>query len=143
MFLWFANFYRRFIQWFSQIAAPLTSILKTLSTKLAKPRKNGVRINNYSRAGPGGSGIDRNGMDNVKVDGGEVEVDEIEKKVQKSSKSKKTVRSSDFLTLEAKQAFTKLGQAFFKTPILHHFNLERDIRIKIDVSGYTIGEVLS
>ena len=42
------------------------------------------------------------------VDGGEVEDNEVGKSVQNSSKSKKTVRSSDFLTPGAKLAFTKL-----------------------------------
>ena len=32
VFIGFANFYRRFIQGFSKIAAPLTSMLKTSST---------------------------------------------------------------------------------------------------------------
>ena len=59
------------------------------------------------------------------------------------SKSKKTVRSSDFLTPRAKLAFSKLRQAFLKAPILHHFNPERHIQIETDVSGYTIGRVLS
>ena len=59
------------------------------------------------------------------------------------SKSKKTVRSLDFLTLGAKLAFTKLRQAFLKALILHHFDLERYIWIETDVSGYAIGGVFS
>ena len=88
-------------------------------------------------------------VDGNKVDGGEIEVDEVGKKVQKTSKSKnlskskKAVGSSDFLTLRAKLAFTKLRQVFLKAPILHHFDSERHIWIKTDVSGYAIGGVLS
>ena len=88
-------------------------------------------------------------MHDVEVDGGEVEVDEVGKKVQKLSKSKnlpkskKRVRSSDFLTPRAKLAFTELRQAFLKAPILHHFDPERHIRIETDASGYAIGGVLS
>ena len=57
------------------------------------------------------------------------------------SKSKKTI-GSYFLIPRAKLPFTELRQAFLKSPILHHFDLERHIRIETDVSGYTIGEVL-
>ena len=60
-----------------------------------------------------------------------------------SSKSKKAIGSLDFLTPGAKLAFTKLRQAFFKAPILHHVNPERHIRIETDASGYAIGGVLS
>ena len=49
----------------------------------------------------------------------------------------------DFLTLEAKLAFTELRQAFVKAPILHNFDSERYIRIETDASGYAIGGVLS
>ena len=100
-----------------------------------------------SKARRGGSEIDGNEMDNIEVDGSEVEVDEVGKKIQKSSKnlfkSKKTVRSPDFLTPGAKLAFTKLRQAFLKALILYYFDLERHIQIETDVSGYAIGGVFS
>ena len=96
-----------------------------------------VGVGSESRAGSNGSELDRS-----KVDGGKVGDDEIEKKVQNLSKSKKTVQS-DFLTPKAKLAFAKLRQAFVKAPILHHFDLERHIRIETDASGYAIGGVLS
>ena len=70
MFLGFANFYRRFIQRFSRIAAPFISMLKT-----AEPRKGGDGMGGDSRVGFGESE-----MNNVEVDGGKVEVDEIGKK---------------------------------------------------------------
>ena len=59
------------------------------------------------------------------------------------SKFKKTVGFLDFFIPGAKLAFTKLKQAFFKAPILHHFNLERYIRIETDVLGYIISGVLN
>ena len=108
------------------IAAPLTSMLNTSKSTEFKiqPDEGGIRASGNSRARRGGSEIDRSGMDNIEVDGGEVEVDKVGKKVQKlsksknSSKSKKTVRSSDFFTSKAKLAFTKLKQVFLKAPIL-------------------------
>ena len=108
-----------------------------------RPSEGGVGFGSDSRAGCGKSEICGSGIDNVEIDGGEVKVDEVEKKVQNLSKSKKTVRSSDFLTSKAKLAFIKLRQAFIKAPILHHFNLERYIRIETDVSDYAIGGVFS
>ena len=149
VFLGFANFYRRFIQGFSRIAAPLTSMLKTSGSTepSTRPGEGVVGVGGDSRAGR--DGIDGSGMDDVEVDGGEVEVDEVGKKGRKtsksknSSKSKKAVGPSDFLTPGAKLAFTKLRQAFLKAPILHHFDPERHIRIETDVSDYAIGRVLS
>ena len=144
MFLGFANFYRRFIQEFSWIAAPLTSMLKTSITKSAGPKKGRDKVDGDSRAERGQNKIHRSRMDNV-----EVEVDEIGKKVRNlsksknSSKSKRTVKCSDFLILGAKLAFTKLRQAFFKALILYLFHLELHIWIETDASGYTIDGVLS
>ena len=102
-----------------------------------------------SRAKRNISKLDKSKLDGNEVDGREIEVDEVGKKVQKisksknSSKSKEAVGSSDFLTPEAKLAFIKLRQAFFKAPILYHFDLERHIQIETDVSGHTIGGVFS
>ena len=57
------------------------------------------------------------------IEGNEVGDDKVpkEKNYQKMSKSKKTIRSSDFLSLGAKLVFTKLKQVFVKAPILYHF----------------------
>ena len=86
-------------------------------------------------------------MNDVEVDGGEVEVDKVGKKAQKTSESKNSSKSkiirSDFLTPRAKLAFTELRQAFLKAPIHHHFNPERHIQIEMDASGYAIGGVLN
>ena len=150
MFLGFANFYQRFIQRFSRIAATLTSMLKTSGSTQSKtrPGEGGVGVGG-SRAGRERSELDGSELQDDEVDGGGVEDDEVGEKVRKrsksknSSKSKKTVRSSDFLTPGAKQAFTELKQAFLKAPILHHFNPERYIRIETNVSGYAIDGVLS
>ena len=124
-------------------------MLKTSSTELAEPRKGVVGVGGDSRARRDRGGIDGSEMNDVEVDGGEVEVDKVGRKARKtsksknSSKSKKAVGPSDFLTPGAKLAFTELRQAFLKAPILHHFDPERHIRIETDASGYAIGEVLS
>ena len=118
-----------------------------------RPGKSRVGVGG-SRAGYEGSKLDENKLHGNEVDGGElygseIEDDEVREKVQKRSKSKnlskskKTIRSSDFLTPKAKLAFTKWRQAFLKVPILHHFDPECHIRIETDVSGYAIGGVLS
>ena len=64
-------------------------------------------------------------------------------KFKKLSKSEKILGSLDFLILGAKLVFIKLKQVFFKTLILHYFDLERYIRIKTDTSGYLISRVFS
>ena len=76
--------------------------------KTAEPKKGGDEIGGGSKTGRAGSE-----MDNVEVDGDEVEVDKIGKKVRNFSKSKnlsksKKIVGSDFLTPKAKLAFTEL-----------------------------------
>ena len=58
----------------------------------------------------------------------------------------KPVRKAEepsFLTLDARQAFTQLRQAFIKTTILRYFNPKRHIRIETDAFGYVIYDVFS
>ena len=146
VFIRFANFYCWFIQGFNWIAAPLTSILKTSwnTESLTRPKEGVFGFGGGSRAGH-----DRSELDGDEVDNGEIEFDEVEKKVKKTSKSKnlskskKTVGSSDFFTSGAKLMFIKSKQAFFKAPILYHFNLECHIQIETDASGYAIIKILS
>ena len=146
VFLGFANFYRRFIQRFSRIAAPLTLMLKTSRSTESKiqPGEGGVGVGD-SKAGHEGSKLDGSEfqggeVNGVEIGGGEVENEEVRKKVQKCknlSKSKKAV-GSDFLTSRAKLVFSKLRQAFVKPSIFHHFYPKRHIRIQTDASSYTI-----
>ena len=115
-------------------------MLKTLRGTESKirPGEGGVGVGG-SRVGRGRSKLDDgSGINDVEVDGSEVEVGE---KGQNLSKSKKT--ESGFLISGARKAFTELRQAFIKTPILHHFDPERHIRVETDVSGYAIGGVFS
>ena len=145
MFLEFANFYRRFIQRFSWITALLTLILKTSgSTEPSTQLGEGiVGVGGDSKARRDTNKLDRSKLDGNEVHDGEVEVDEVGKKVQKTTKSKKAAGPSDFLIPGAKLAFTKLRQAFLKALILHYFDSERYIWIKTDASSYAIGGVLS
>ena len=124
-------------------------MLKTSNTELVQSRKGGVRVGDDSRAGHDGSELDED-----EVDGGEVRDNEVGKKVQKPSKSKnlfkciKSFKSKktlglSFFTSGASLGFTKLGQAFVKTAILHHFDSEYQISFEMDVSGYAIGGVFS
>ena len=120
-------------------------ISRSIESK-TRPVKGGVGVGG-SRVGRGGSKLNRRRIDDDEVDGNEVGDDEIVTKVQKSSKSKNLSKSkkteSGFLSLGARKAFTKLRQAFIKTPILHHFDLECHIRVETDISGYAICGVLN
>ena len=107
VFIGFANFYRRFIQGFSKIAAPLTSMLKISSTASTPSQKLMI------------------GDDEA-----------LNKKLSKS-------KNPAFLTVDARQAFTQLRQAFIEALILIHFNSECHIWIETNTSGYAIGGVLS
>ena len=107
-------------------------MLKTLESiePLTKPGEGVVEVGDDSRARGDVSKLDRSEFGSDEVDSGEVEIDEVGKKVQKTtksknlSKSKKTVGPLDFLTFRAKLAFTKLRQAFLKASILHHLDPE-------------------
>ena len=114
-------------------------MLKTLEGTefMTRPGEGRVRVGGSSRAGR-----DENELDRSKIDGGEVGNNEVGKKVQNLSKSKKTV-GLDFLTSGGKLMFTKLRKVFVKAPILHYFDLKCYIRIETDVSGYAIDGVLS
>ena len=125
VFIGFVNFYWQFIQGFSRIVAPLTSMLKTTGLSHSAQRDN----------------------DNEVVRGGD------DKNLSKSKKSKNaksgiqicigaTVEPT-FLTPSAREAFNQLRQAFTEALILRHFDPECYIRIETDASGYAIEGVLS
>ena len=112
--------------------------MKTSNIKLAEPRKGRVGV----------SGGNRAGHNKNEIDDGEIEDNEIGKKVQNLLKSKKLSKSkemlrSDFFIPRTKLAFTELRQAFLKALIFHHFDLERHIRIETNISGYVIDRVIN
>ena len=82
VFLGFANFYQRFIQRFSRIAAPLTLMLKTSGSTESKtrPGEGGVEVGG-SRARREGSKLDGSELHDDEVDDGKVEDDEVGEKV--------------------------------------------------------------
>ena len=63
--------------------------------------------------------------------------------VKRSPRSQNLNGGTDYLTPNARQAFTQLRQAFTKALILRHFDLECHIRIETNASDYAIGGVLS
>ena len=171
VFLGFANFYRRLIQGFSRIAAPLISMLKT-TNKPAPNKNDGSKSassrNNDSRPVSGKNdgnsevdGFDGDDMEHAKKSekskGQKLAKSQKSSKSEKSKgeKSKKLPKSGNspnfdakntgpnFLTPEARSAFNRLRLAFTEAPILRHFDPECHIRIETDASGYAIGGVLS
>ena len=50
---------------------------------------------------------------------------------------------TSYLTFSAKKAFNLLRYVFAQAFIHQHFNLERHIQIKTNMSGYNIGEILN
>ena len=156
VFLGFANFYQRFIQGFSRMAASLTSMLKTtILPEKSTPERLGVDDDEVDRFGVGG-----NGVKHAKKSG---KLSKSEKsKSEKTSKSRNLAKSgkklsksgnstnfdttedrSKFLTPGARTAFNCLRLAFTEALILQHFDPEYHIWIEIDISGYAIGGILS
>ena len=141
----FTNFYWRFIQGFSRIAASLTSRLKTTGS-------SGSLALEVFRA-------DDNEV--VRVGG---RADETVVHLSKSKKSRNLSKSKMskndksesptctnlgatgeplFLTPNARKAFNHLRLAFTEARILRHFDPECHIWIKTNASAYAIGGVLS
>ena len=132
VFIGFANFYWCFIQGFSRIATPLTSMLKTTWSLGSAPTEDEV-------VGDGGGRADEM-------------VENLSKsKKPKNDKSGNSTRipttgatgESTFLTPDAKKAFNRLRQAFIEAAILQHFDLKSHIRMETNASGYAIGGVYS
>ena len=136
--LGFANFYRRFIQGFSRIAAPLKSILK-MTRSLDEPAlSRNDSSKPASRNNSSNSEVNRfaDGGDGVKhaKKSGKLKSEKSAKSQKlfksKGKKSKKPSKSrnlpnfgamevgSSFLTLEARTAFNRLRLAFTKALIL-------------------------
>ena len=168
VFLGFANFYRRFIQGFSRIAAPLTSMLKT-TNEPAPSRNDGSRSassrNDDSRPASGRNdgdgevdGFGGDGVEHAKKSGkskGQKSSKSGNSEGKKLAKSKKPSKSGNlpnfnakeagpsFLTPKARSAFNRLRLAFTEALILRHFDPECHIWIETDALGYAIGGVLS
>lgn len=115
-------------------------MLKTSSIKSTKLKKNRVKIGSDRK-----NEVDNNQFDNNKVDSNEVRDNEVveEKNHQKTSKSKKTIRSSDYFIFGNSLVFTKFRQVFIKALIFYHFDPKYNIQVKINVSGYPIGRIFN
>ena len=128
MFIDFANFYQCFIQGFSRIATPLTSMLKII--RLSKQ----LGLKTF-----------RTDDDEIVDDSGS-RVNEMVRNLSKNLTlitNIGAIEEPNFLILDAKKAFNYLRLAFIKALILQHFNLKSHIKIEIDVSGYAIDGLLS
>ena len=151
VFLGFANFYQQFIQGFGKIAAPLTSMLKTIISSQ-------VLVANEMLAANEVGGV--KGSDElIEKYGKLLKTRKLSKsgnlKGKKLAKSKKPSKSGNspnfnateagpsFLTPKAKIAFNRLRLAFTKALILWHFDPKCHIWIETDVLGYAIGGMLS
>ena len=113
VFLSFANFYRKFIKNFSRIAALLTSMLR-IKPSSSSPTSGSKETVNLTGIGVRSGGV--RGVDSAGGAGGAGSVGEKAKNLEKSAKSKKPnftetknsnrASGKDFLTLEARLAFT-------------------------------------
>ena len=134
VFLCFANFYCCFIHNFSKIAGPLMSMLKRTS----RIRWLGVVLLSVNVAEKNEFRDDSsNSIKSIITPNKSTRVDYL------IFKGTISVRDFRYLTPDAKNAFNYLQHTFTKAFILHHFDLERYIWVKINVSSYAISGVLS
>ena len=157
VFLGFSNFYQQFIQGFSKIVAPLTSMLKTIrSLDKSAPSRND-RSRPAAESNNGNNEFHKFGSDGVKyAKKSRKSKGQKTSKSQKSAKSRKNLSKNEnspnfsateagpsFLTLGARKAFNCLRLRFTKTLILRHFDLKCYIWIETDALGYAIRGILS
>ena len=107
VFLKFANFYQRFIQNFSRIVGPLTSILRTSSTTQSAKNLSQMNVAKDVEVGGGVGGNCKEGT------------------VKRSPS--KNLNKAGYLTPNIKKAFNHLRYTFTKASILQHSNPERHI----------------
>ena len=131
VFLGFANFYRRFIQGFSKIAALLTSMLKMSPTPTSITQKLMNLIDEFGRGDRG----ENEARTSASTKG--------PNRADYPSSDYVSYTVSNYLTPDAKKAFDQLCQAFTEAAILQHFNPEQYIRVQTDASRHAIGGVLS
>ena len=129
IFIRLANFYWRFIQDFSKIAPPPTSMLKNSRSTITK------------------LGVTCDEVSGELGDEARVAKKPAESKKRKRAKSKFDYFSKkpepSFLTPDAKKAFNYLRQAFTEASIFWHLDPECHIWIQSNASGYCIGGILS
>ena len=132
VFLGFANFYRQFIQGFSKIAAPLTSMLKTTMSSQVLVADEVLAADEVDGVEGGDESIEKCGKlsKTGKLSKSQKSKSEKTSKSQNSAKSgKKSSKSGNstnfdatedgpkFLTSDAKTAFNRLRLAFTEAPI--------------------------
>ena len=122
VFLGFANFYRGFIQSFSRIAAPLTSMFRRSQTPTTQKLMN--LVDEFDGRDHGENKA-RRASASTKGPAGEdyLSSNDVSHAVSNIvSNSAKNV--SNYLTPDTKRAFDQLHQAFTESPILQHFDPE-------------------
>ena len=121
VFLGFANFYQRFIQGFSKIARPLTSMLKTLSLTGSSTISQSIDVSDEDEVDEsGGNGINlSNPSMSTRSTGADYLTSEDAKRGGgNTNKCVKSARGSDYPTPAAKKTFNHLVHAFTQAFIL-------------------------
>ena len=142
VFLGFANFYQQFIQGFSKIATPLTSMLKTTGSpnKPAPSKNDGSKSasnrNNDSKPASGKNdgngkinrfGISRNGMEHAKKSGKLFKLENLSKSGQsKSEKLSKSQKLSKTRKLSKSQKSAKSEKKLSKNGNLFNFDAKEN-----------------
>lgn len=139
IFIGFSNFYQYFIQSFSRIATLFTLLLKTTKLfEILAPKIIRANDNKIVR-GVGGRKVNKTVKNLFKSKKFENNKSEILMYFSNIEARKKPI----FQTSGAKKAFNCLKQEFIKALILQHLNLEYDIQIETNLSGYAICKKIS
>ena len=141
VFLGFANFYCCFIQGFSRIAVPLTSMLRMSLTPTTQKLMN--LVDEFDKGDRGENEARKTSASTKRLTEADYLSSNHVSHAVSNIVSNSAKNVSNYLTPDAKKAFDQLRQAFTKALILQHFDPERYIRVEIDASRHAIGGLLS
>ena len=143
VFLAFTNFYCRFIQEFSMIAALFTSMLRMSPTPTSAMQKLIDLVDEFGGGDRSENEAKKTFASTKKPTGADYPFsDHVSHSVSNFVKNFAN-NVSNYLTPDAKKAFDQLCQAFTKAIIFQYFDPEWYIWVETDASGHAIDGVLS
>ena len=143
VFLGFANFYCCFLQSFSRIAAPPTSMLKISSIVISATQKLMDLVYEFGEIHHSENEARKTSASTKEPTGADYLFFDYVSRAISIFVSNSAKNVSNYLTPDTKRAFDQLYQAFTEALILQHFDPEQYIWVETDASRHVIGGVMS
>ena len=140
VFLDFANFFQRFIRDYSQIAAPLSNLLKTGRNK-KKTEVIPALISSQQTAPH--QDIEGKQNSSTPLQRSSTDYSACSSQVREELQQENVVPAPFLLSEAALKLFNTLKKTFMSTSLLHYFDENKLIRVETDTSEFTINEILT